>query len=167
MSARNRSTTPVGVPELKDGQALDRLTERVEAWARSYSRLSERERWDADFADRFQAPAADLARRTTPAARRFGARDWVLAIAVWVFIAGAVYVFSFYVMQLDGVWPSIFAVFAVLIAAVGVWQSYLEVTSTKREADKLAKKEQWLLGVTRKTAHRILGERAAAKGLDA
>lgn len=150
-------------PELKDGQALDRLTERVESWARSYRFLDDPDRWDTDFAAKFEREAGDLARRATPEPRPFAARDWLLALVLWGLIAGTVWVFSYYVMQLDGTWPIIFAVFAVMIAAVGIWQSYLEVTSEKRYTEKLAKKEQWLLGVSRKASHRIFAERQAKR----
>lgn len=156
---------PSGVPELKDGQALDRLTERVERWATSYKHLDDPARWDTDFQTKFEPDASDLARRATAEARPFAGRDWVLAIALWGVIGGIVWIFSTFVMALDGTWRVVFAIFAALLAAVGIWQSYLEVTSEKRVADKLAKKEQWLLGVTRKVANRILGERAAAKGI--
>ena len=152
---------PAGVPELKDGEALDRLTKAVEQWAKRYRHADDPERWDADFAERFGTEAKDLARRSTAKARRFTVRDGVLAVIVWGLLAGVVFVFSTFVMQLDAAWQAVFAGFAVLIAAVGIWQSYLEVTSAKRAADKLAKKEQWLLGVTRKSMHRVLAERAA------
>ena len=164
MSRSQRSNAPLGPgPEMKDGQALDRLTEHVESWARSYRHLDDPDRWDGDFAAKFESEANDLARRSTPRARPFAARDWILAIVLWGLIAGTVWVFSYYVMQLDGTWPIVFAVFAVLIAAVGIWQSYLEVTSEKREADKLVKKQQWLLGVTRKVSHRVFAERHAKR----
>ncbi|GGA76704.1 hypothetical protein GCM10011490_29340 [Pseudoclavibacter endophyticus] len=151
-------------PELKPGKALDLLTEKVEKWATSYRRLDEPERWESDFEARFRREAAELARRSTAEARRFEARDWFLAVILWALIAVMVWLFSVFVMQLDGVWPLVFAAFAVLVGAVGVWQSYLEVTSEKRAAGKLAKNEQWLLGVTRKTANRLLSQRAAARG---
>lgn len=170
MSQRNsagasaRSSSGSGTPELKPGKALDLLTEKVEKWAGNYRKLGEPERWEPDFEAKFARDAADLASRSSASARRFVARDWVLAIVLWGMIAAIVWVFSLFVMQLEGAWPIIFAVFAVLIAAVGIWQSYMEVTSEKRAADKLAKNEQWLLGVTRKTANRILTQRAAASG---
>lgn len=155
------SQTRAGVPEFKDGQALDRLSTEVEQWARSYSRLRDESRWDDDFESRFQPRAADLARRSTPAARSFEARDWILGVAVWALLGALVFVFSVFAMQLDATWQLVFAGFAVLVAAVGLWQSYLEVTSVKRAADKLARKEQWLLGVTRKRARQVLEQRAA------
>lgn len=164
MSQRNRpQNRPSGQPELKPGKALDLLTEKVEKWAQSYRHLDEPDRWDTDFQAKFQDDAAALARRSTAEARRFEARDWFLAILLWALIGGIVWVFSFLVMQLEGTWPIIFGVFALLVAIVGIWQSYTETTSEKRAADKLAKSEQWLLGVTRKAANRILTQRAAAR----
>ncbi|MGO2110972.1 MAG: hypothetical protein ACTH31_05110 [Pseudoclavibacter sp.] len=162
--SRGGAGRAAGTPELKPGKALDLLTEKVENWAQSYRRLDEPERWGTDFESKFQRDAASLAGRCSQAARRFEGRDWGLAIALWLAIGVVVWVFSVFVMQLDGSWPIIFGVFAALIAAVGIWQSYVETTSEKRAADKLAKHEQWLLGVTRKNATKILTERAAARG---
>lgn len=155
--------SPAGGPELKDGQALDRLTESVEKWARSYNRLDDAERWDEDFRNRFASSAKTLARKSTPEARPFGVRDWVLAVVLWLAIGAFVFIGSILLMQLDGTWRIVFAVFAGLIALVGIWQSYLEVTSAKRAADKLAKKEEWLLAVSRKSMTRILNERLARR----
>ncbi|KAB1656895.1 hypothetical protein F8O01_09635 [Pseudoclavibacter chungangensis] len=149
---------------MKDGQALDRLTENVETWAKSYRHVDDEERWERDFLAKFDSQAADLARRSTASTRSFGARDWILAVVFWSFLAFVVFIGSVLLMQLEGTWRIVFAVFAALIAAVGIWQSYLEATSVKRHADKLEKKREWLLGVTRKVMTRTLVERRTARG---
>lgn len=164
MSGATPNPRRAGLPELKDGQALDRLTERAERWARSYRHADDVERRERDFAERFEGEAADLARRSTGAARPFEPRDWVVAIVLWCLIGAVVWLFSVFAMSLDDTWRIVFAIFAALIAAIGVWQSYLEVTSERRAADRLAKKERWLLGVSRKAAERIFAERAATRG---
>lgn len=152
---------------LRDGAALDRMTERVEAWAASYARLDDASRWDADFERKFQPLAAALAERATPPARRFQARDWALAIVLWTVISGAVFTFSVLVMRLEGAWLPVFGAVAVTIAIVGVRQSYLEVSSERRVTAKRARKEQWLLEVTRKIMRGKLRERAARRDASA
>lgn len=168
MSQRHRaSTNTTSNPEMKVGKALDLMIEKVEAWAKSYKWPDQPEKWEPAFEQKFQPEAQILARRSTATPRRFEAKDWVLGIVLWGIIAACVWVFSFFVMQLDEMWPWVFAAFAVLIAAVGIWQSYQEVTSEKRAADKLAKNEQWLLGVSRKTVARVMATRIAKRERDA
>lgn len=156
---RDRAPRP-----LRDGDALDRMTEGVEAWAASYRPSADESRWEADFERRFAPLAAELAERSTPEARPFRAGDWVLAIALWAAIAGAVFSFSLLLMRPEGLWVPIFGAVALGIAVVGIRQSRLELSSERRVAEKRAKKEQWLLGVTRKTMIRRLRERRAAEG---
>lgn len=147
---------------LKDGEAMDMLTERAERWAAKYKQLSDPERWRSDYDEYFTAPALRLAERCTLAARAFGPKDWILAFVLWFLIGGTVFLASNFLMQLEPTWQIVFAVFAVLIAAVGIVQSYLETTSEKRAVKRLAAKHEWLLNVSRKAALATLSSRAGA-----
>lgn len=156
----SKQPTPQG-PTLKDGQALDRLTERTEEWARSYGRIRDESRWADDFDARFAKQADSFAEQCTPAARRFTARDWILAIVLWAMIAMIVFVGAVVLLSLQGTTTLVFLAFAVLVGVVGLWQTYLETTSEARAAKKLEKKREWLYSVSRKAAMSILQQRAA------
>ncbi|WP_371029374.1 hypothetical protein [Pseudoclavibacter sp. JSM 162008] len=147
---------------LKDGEAMDLLTDRAEHWAAQYRNLSDPDRWRADYDAHFAAPALQLAKRCTLGARKFGARDWILALVLWFLIGGTVFLASNFLMQLEPTWQIVFAVFAGLIAVVGIVQSYLETTSEKRATKRLAAKNEWLLNVSRKAAMATLNSRSGA-----
>ncbi|PPG04265.1 hypothetical protein C5E06_05590 [Pseudoclavibacter sp. RFBI5] len=147
---------------LKDGEAMDMLTDRAERWAAKYKNLSDSERWRSDYDEHFDAPALQLAKRCTLEARPFGVKDWILALVLWFLIGGTVFLASNFLMQLEPTWQIVFAVFAVLIAVVGIMQSYLETTSERRAAKRLAGKKDWLLSVSRKAAMATLSSRAGA-----
>lgn len=146
---------------LSDGKALDRLTEQAEQWAKSYGGVSDESKWEPAFTSKFERVAASLARQCTEPARRFTARDWILGIILWLTIAAIIFVLSVFVLALETTWTIAFGIFAVLVAIVGLWQSYLETTSEKRAGTKLQKKEEWLMAVSKKAAMRILAARQA------
>ncbi|WP_068492926.1 hypothetical protein [Pseudoclavibacter helvolus] len=147
---------------LKDGEAMDLLTDRAERWAGKYKNLSDPERWRSDYDEHFTAPALQLAKRCTLEARPFGAKDWILAFVLWFLIGGTVFLASNFLMQLEPTWQIVFAIFAALIAVVGIVQSYLETTSEKRAAKRLSAKHEWLLNVSRKAALATLNSRSGA-----
>ena len=156
-------TAPASKP-MADGAALDQMTEAAEAWARKYRNLEGGEDdWRRDFDERHAARAEQLAEASTAPARPFAARDWILGIVLWLLIAAAVFVFSVLVMQLQGTWTIVFGVFALLIAGVGLWQSYAETSSATRAATRLEKKRSWLMDVSRKAAFDVLRGRRDGK----
>ena len=160
---RPRATTSADGRPMPDGKALDEIIEASEKWARSYRRLEEpEETWKADYEARQAGLIDRLAEQTTAPARPFQARDWILAIVLWLLIAMAVFVFSVVVMSLSGTWTIVFGVFALLIAAVGVVQSYRETTSGPRAAKRLAATRERIEGVGRRAALDLLRERAGA-----
>lgn len=153
------------VKPLSDGKALDAMTTDAEAWARKYRPAAGgEEAWGRDFDARLGRRADELAAASTAPARRFRARDWVLAVLLWLVIGMAVFVFSVAVMQLSGTWTIIFGVFAILVAAVGLWQSWAETTSAARAEKRLAKKRRWLADVSRKSAFDIIRARQGEPG---
>ena len=77
-------------PLMKDGQALDRLMDRAERWAASYPKVGDRDAWDADYDAKFRREAEQLAQQSTLPAREFRTKDWILAVLLWLIIAGGV-----------------------------------------------------------------------------
>lgn len=147
---------------MADGKALDEMTEAAEAWARK-AKLPEggEDAWRRAFDERLGGRADQLAAKSTQPARPFEPRDWILALILWLLIGMAVFVFSVFVMQLQGTWTIVFGAFAILLAGVGIWQSWSETTSERRAAQRLEKKRAWLMDVSRKAAFDILRGRSA------
>lgn len=160
---QQRSDGRAGAPILKDGEALDRLLDRTERWAASYAHVGDESRWEADFDAKFRKEAETLAAQSTPRARAFGIVDWLMAVLLWLIIAGVVLGGSVLLMRPDpfGFW--LFVAAAVLIFAIGVGYVYYDTTNPKRAERKLADKEAWLLGATKKRAFATLRERAARR----
>lgn len=138
------------------------LTDRAERWAGKYKNLSDPERWRSDYDEHFTAPALQLAKRCTLEARPFGAKDLILAACALVPHRRHGLPRLELLMRLEPTWQIVFAIFAALIAVVGIVQSYLETTSEKRAAKRLSAKHEWLLNVSRKAALATLNSRSGA-----
>ncbi|MDJ1371853.1 SdpI family protein [Gulosibacter molinativorax] len=141
-----------GLPTLKDGQAVDQLSDRAERWAKKYKNQSDEKQFLVDFDAKFRPEAAKLAAQCTVGARPFGLKEWIIAVPLWLILGAIVFFGSVLLMQPTGVWFWVFLVVAVLIAIVGIAYVYYDTTSEKRAAKRLADKVDWLLGVSRKTA---------------
>lgn len=149
-------------PKLKDGEALDRLVDRTERWAKGYPHIAaDEDRWTADFESRFRRDAEQLAVDCTPKARTFTVVDWVMAVLVWLIIAGIVLGGSILLMQPGPVWFWMFVGVAVAIAVIGILYVRYDTTSPVRAEAKYQQKVEWLLGASKRRAFAILRERAA------
>lgn len=137
---------------LKDGEAVDRLGDRVERWARKYKQPENSESFAADFDAKFRREAEQLATQCTPGARKFGLKEWLIAVPLWMFLGAIVFLLSITVMQPEGAWIWVFAAVAVLIMILGIGYVYFDTTSEKRAEKRYADKVEWLLNVTRRTA---------------
>lgn len=158
--ARSRSERP-NAPALKDGEALDRMLDRTERWAKSYAHPADLDRAATDFDAKFRREAEQLASQSTPRARKFGLADWLMAVMLWLIIAGIVLGGSVLLMQPDMGQFWIFVAAAVVIFVVGLAYVYFDTTSPKRAERKLADKVEWLLGAAKKRSFATLAERAA------
>ena len=151
-------------PTLKDGEAMDRLLDRTERWAKAYSHLDAGEhRWEADFDAKFRREAEQLAAECTPKARSFVVADWIMAVLLWLIIGGIVLGGSILLMRPDPFWFWVFVGVAVAIAAIGIGYVRYDTTSPARAERKLAQKTEWLVGATKRRALADLRERYAAR----
>ncbi|KAB1642676.1 hypothetical protein [Gulosibacter chungangensis] len=151
MSNRSGGGSASGVPLMKDGEAVDRLSDRVERWAKKFQRANDEEGFLEGFEAKFRPEAEELARQCTPPARPFGLKEWIIAVPLWLILGAIVFVLSLLVMQPTGIWLWLFAAVGVLIAIIGIGYVYFDTTSEKRAAKRLADKTEWLLGVARRT----------------
>lgn len=150
-------------PTLKDGQALDRLGDRAERWAKKYAKVDDDAAFRADYDAKFRPEAEKLAAQCTLPARSFGLKEWIIALPLWLIVAGGVFGFSVLIMQPDGPWVWLFAAVAVLVFVGGFGAVYLDTTSEKRAAKRLRDKTEWLLGASRKSANTVLQNRRGTK----
>ena len=151
------------LPQLKDGEALDRLVDRTERWAASYPHIADPSRWDGDYEAKFRREAEQLATQSTAPAREFGVKDWILAVLLWLIMGGGVLALSILLMQPDQFWFWVFVGTAVGIFVIGVAYVYVDTTSPKRAEQRRRNKIEWLLGAARKPAYATLETRAAAR----
>lgn len=151
--------TGAAAPQLKDGQALDRLSEQAERWARGYKHIDDETKLRADFDAKFRHEAGQLAARCTQPARRFGVKDWILAVLLWLIIAAGVLMASIFLMQPDMTWFWIFVAVAIVIFVLGVALVYRDTTSTARAEKRLHDKTEWLLGASLRAAESVVRER--------
>ena len=152
-------------PQLKDGEAMDRLIDRTERWARSYPNLTADEaKWETDFDAKFRREAEQLAAQSTPKARPFVLVDWIMAVLLWLIIAGIVLGGSILLMRPEPLWFWIFVGVAVAIAVIGIAYVRYDTTSPARAERKLEQKTEWLLGATKRRALADLRDRAAQRG---
>lgn len=156
MSNRGSGNPASGAPLLKDGQAVDRLSDRVERWAKKYRKSDGDSTFLEDYDAKFRPEAEQLAAQCTPGARRFGLKEWIIAVPLWVILGAMVFALSLFVMQPEGVWIWVFAAVAVLITLIGIAYVYFDTTNTKRAEKRLADKTEWLLGVGRRTANDVI-----------
>lgn len=158
------STARGNGPTLKDGQALDRLSDKAERWAKKQPAIEDREAFRAEFDARFRPEAESLADQCTLGARPFGVKEWILAVPLWLILAGGVFLLSWVFMQPEGVWLWVFATVAALIFVLGFGAVYVDTTSERRARKRYDDKVEWLLGISRRTAEDVLNKRSGAKG---
>lgn len=155
--------TGAAAPMLKDGQALDRLSEQAERWGRSYKHVDDETKLRSDFDAKFRRDAEQLAARCTPPARPFGPKDWLLAVLLWLIIGGGVLAASIFLMQPDMFWFSVFVAVAIAIFVIGIGYVYYDTTNEKRAAKRLHDKTEWLLGASLRAAESAVRERRAKR----
>lgn len=141
-----------GVPQLKDGEAVDRLGDRVERWAKKYPKQDDETAFLADFDAKFRPEAEKLAAQCTPGARPFGLKEWIIAVPLWLILGAGVFVVSLLLMEPQGAWLWLFAAVAALIVVIGILYVYVDTTSERRAQKRYADKVEWLLNVSRRTA---------------
>ena len=152
-------------PTLKDGEALDRLVDRAERWAKTYRRIDDDEsQWEADYEAKFRPEAERLAAECTPRARAFAAVDWIMAVLVWLLVAGIVLGGSILLIRPSATWFWIFVGVAALIAVIGIGYVHYDTTSPARAEAKLEQKTEWLLGAAKRRAFADLRDRASERG---
>lgn len=164
MSNAVRGNASGGIPPLKDGEAVDRLGDRAERWAKKYPMPKDDASFRTDFDAKFRPEAEKLAVQCTPGARPFGLKEWIIAVPLWLVLGAGVFLLSNLVMQLQGVWVWIFAAVAALIAVIGIGYVYFDTTSEKRAQKRYADKVEWLLNVARRTASDAMRGNTTTKG---
>ncbi|MGO1545230.1 MAG: hypothetical protein ACTHXA_12925 [Gulosibacter sp.] len=150
------SNPGAAAPPLKDGEALDRLSDRAERWAKKYAQPNDEDAFRADYDKKFRSEAEDLATKSTQGARPFGLKEWILAVPLWLILAGGAFVLSILLMQPDTLWFWIYAAIAVLIFLAGIGAVYFDTTSEKRAQKRHADKVEWLLNASRRNAMDVL-----------
>lgn len=151
----NRTRGQADDDMLSDGKALDLATDQAERWARTF-RADRSDSPSQAAHDALDERARELADRTVPPVRAFTGRDWVLGVVLWLCIGAIVFVGSVALLGLSGQTTIWFALFALGLAVVGLWQSYAETTSVPRHERKVARKREWLVGATHKAAMKAL-----------
>lgn len=155
--------TGAAAPQLKDGQALDRLSDQAERWGRGYKHIDDETKLRADFDAKFRREAEQLARQCTQPARPFGVKDWILAVLLWLIIAGGVLAASIFLMQPDQLWFWVFVAVAAVIFVLGVALVYRDTVSEPRAEKRLKDKTEWLLGASLRAAESVVRERRAKR----
>ncbi|MFD2757200.1 Asp23/Gls24 family envelope stress response protein [Gulosibacter faecalis] len=151
-------------PPLKDGQALDKLSALAERWARSYREVDDETKLRADYDARFRRDAEQLAAQCTAPAREFSVRDWILAVLLWLIIAGVVLLGSMLLMPPPTAgWFWGYAGVAVVIFGLGLGLVYRDTTSEPRAEKRLREKTEWLLGASLRAAESVVRERRAKR----
>lgn len=148
----------MATPTLSSGKALDKLTEQAERWASGY-RGYEPEKFERDFDAKFGPEADRLAEQSTLAARGFTRKDWLMAVLLWLIIAGGTLTLSILLMQPDVLWFWVFVGVAIAIFVIGLSIVYWDTTSETRAAKRLRDQRTWLLQSARRAAERVVRSR--------
>lgn len=143
---------------LSSGKALDALIASAERWASGY-RGYESEKFERDFVAKFDGEATRLAEQATLGAREFTRKDWILAILLWLIIAGGTLALSILLMQPDRLWFWVFVGVAVAIFAIGVGVVYWDATSPARAEKRRNDMRTWLLQNAQRAAERLVRDR--------
>lgn len=141
-------------PTLSSGKALDTLTEQAERWASGY-RGYEPAKFQRDFDAKFEPVAERLAEQSTLGARGLQRKDWIMAVLLWLIIAGGTLALSILLMQPDRLWFWVFVGVAVAIFVIGLGTVYWDTTSEARAAKRLRDQRSWLLQSARRAAERV------------
>lgn len=161
-SPTSQFPAPGSTPILKDGAALDRLSDAVERWAKKYPHPEDQDARHTAYREKFLPQAHKLAAQCTPGPRSFTGKDWILAVLLWLIIAGAVLALSVLFMQPAGGWFWFFVAVAVVIFVAGIATVWFETASPARARAKYASKVEWLLGAAERTGNSILNERSGS-----
>lgn len=150
------------VPTLKDGAALDQLSDSVERWAKKYPHPEDREARHSAYREKFLPQAQRLAAQCTAGPRPFTGKDWILAVLLWLIVAGTVLALSVLMMQPAGGWFWFFVAVAVVIFVAGLVTVKIETSSPARARAKYASKIEWLLAAAERTGTSVMNARTGA-----